>query len=83
MGFEEWFPLVKKNCEFFRITNPPFKTICEFVDNLCWTGELEVNGSDISEPTKKLNIFLSALKIPKEKTTFKSLGRIYADTLKL
>jgi adenylate cyclase class IV len=81
LGFEEWFRVVKKNCRLFEIPQPNFKVVCEYIEGLGWTGELEAKGLNMQEVAENLKKFLSTLKIQKDKFTFKSLGKLYAEKL--
>lgn len=44
LGFNEQFVLKKQNSQFWDIPKHNFKTIFEYIPNIGWWGELEVEG---------------------------------------
>ncbi len=81
LGFEEWFKIIKKDCRVFKILEYNFEIVYEYIETLGWTGEIEIECFDLRKVADDLKKILSILKIPKNKISFKSLGRLYAERL--
>lgn len=78
LGFRKWFSIEKKNCTLYLIENYNFKTIHEFIPNLGWTGELEIEGDNPEKVGEKLENQIKLLGINKTEVTSDTLSAIYA-----
>jgi predicted adenylyl cyclase CyaB len=81
LGFEPWFSVIKKNCEFFVLPEHEFKIAVEYVEGLGWSGEIEADGSDIKRAREKLAQCLDVLGVKGSDITPKPLAKIFADAI--
>lgn len=81
LGFEPWFRIEKRRCKLYEIPDPQFITVQEHVRNLGWSGEVEVEGSNLETAASNLKTYLSVLKINENQISYKPLARIYAEKL--
>ena len=79
LEFENWFTIEKKNCKLMKIPKYDFKTVYEFVNNLGWTGELEIEGGNPEKVKEKLSEWIKILKIEKNQITYKPLSLIHIE----
>jgi len=81
LGFKPWFRIEKRQCKLYEIPNPQFITNQEYIENLGWSGEIEVEGSNLDLSVSSLKTYLSILKINETLISYKPLARIYAEKL--
>lgn len=81
LGFIEWLTLKKQRAEFWDVPKYKFETVTEYIPNLGWSGELEVEGSDILKAREQLEKQLKLLGIDLDQADYRPISVIYAEKL--
>lgn len=81
LGFKKQFILKKQNSQFWNIPKYNFKTIFEYIPNIGWWGELEVEGEDVNKANRMLAKQLRVLNINIKSVSHKPISVIYKEIL--
>ncbi|OGI15236.1 hypothetical protein A3K63_04155 [Candidatus Micrarchaeota archaeon RBG_16_49_10] len=78
LGFRQWFSVEKKDCTLYEIPGHKFRTVNEFIPNLGWTGELEVDGDNPEDAAEKLKRQMKILGFGLGDVTSDTVSMVYA-----
>jgi len=81
LGFNEQFVLKKQNSQFWDIPKHNFKTIFEYIPNIGWWGELEVEGDNTKNANSMLTNQLELLNINTKDVSYKPISVIYNENI--
>ncbi|MBN1502212.1 hypothetical protein JW930_01600 [Candidatus Woesearchaeota archaeon] len=76
LGFLPWITVIKKECKLYEVPKK-FITIEEYIPELGWTGELEIEGDNITSASEYIRKSLDLLKI--KEYTYKSISSLVAE----
>ena len=61
-NFEPWLKVTKKDCKIWKSDKLPSAIIVEYINELSWTAEIEVEGEDINQASNNIKEILQKLK---------------------
>ena len=81
LGFRPWLVVKKQKCKLYDLKDHGIITIEEFIPEIGWTGELEIEGDDIEAASKYIKKSMELLQI--KEYTFKSVAALVGEAKNL
>jgi len=79
LGFKQWLIVHKERANLWDFPEHGFKIASEYIEDLGWTGEVEVEGDDPQRARKEIDRIVEILGIPKDKIDHRPISIIVAE----